>query len=58
MVIKSKESGYIKTQLYLFEPISGNIEDRNFLMLNRKGVSVELGKKTKFGNFKLVARWI
>ena len=55
MVIKSKESGYIKTQLYLFEPISGNIEDRNFLMLNRKGVSVELGKKTKFGNLKLVA---
>ena len=40
---------------YLFEPISGNTEDRNFLMLNRKGVSVELGKKTKFGNFKLVA---
>ena len=55
MVLKSKESGYIKTQLYLFEPISGNTEDRNFLMLNRKGVSVELGKKTKFGNFKLVA---
>lgn len=55
IVLKSKESGYIKTQLYLFEPISGNVEDRNFLMLNRKGVSVELGKKTKFGNFKLVA---
>ena len=53
MVLKSKESGYIKTQLYLFEPISGNIEDRNFFMLNRKGVSVELGKKTKFGNFKI-----
>ena len=55
MVIKSKESGYIKTQLFLFEPISGQNEDRNFLMLNRKGVSIELGKKTKLGNFKLVA---
>ena len=55
MILKSKESGYIKTQLFLFEPFSGNVDDRNFLMLNRKGVSVELGKKTNFGSFKLVA---
>ena len=55
MNLKSKESGYIKTQLFLFEPFSGNVDDRNFLMLNRKGVSVELGKKTNFGSFKLVA---
>ena len=55
MILKSKKSGYIKTQLFLFEPFSGNVDDRNFLMLNRKGVSVELGKKTNFGSFKLVA---
>ena len=55
MVISSRETGYIKTQLFLFEPFSGHVVDRNFLMLNRKGVSVELGSKTKFGNFKLIA---
>ena len=55
MILKSKKSGYIKTQLFLFEPFSGNVDDRNFLMLNRKGGSVELGKKTNFGSFKLVA---
>ena len=53
LLFKSKSSGYIKTQLYLFEPFTGNISDKNFLKLNRKGVSLEMGKKTRFGNLKL-----
>jgi len=54
MILNSKKSGYIKTQLYLFEPFTDISLDKNFLKLNRRGVSIELGNKTKFGNFKIV----
>ena len=54
MMLSSKESGYIKTQLYLFEPFTEVSLDKNFLKLNRRGVSIELGNKTNFGNFKIV----
>jgi len=54
MILSSKKSGYIKTQLYLFEPFTELSLDKNFLKLNRRGVSIELGNKTKFGNFKII----
>ena len=54
MILSSKKSGYIKTQLYLFEPFTNISLDKNFLKLNRRGVSIELGNKTNFGNFKIV----
>ena len=43
MVISSRETGYIKTQLFLFEPFS--VTDRNFFNVKQEGVSVELGNK-------------
>jgi len=54
MILNSKKSGYIKTQLYLFEPFTNVSLDKNYLKLNRRGVSIELGNKTNFGNFKIV----
>ena len=55
MTLNSKKSGYIKTQLYVFEPFSGISKDENFLKLNRRGVSIELGSKTDFGKFTIVS---
>tara|TARA_B100000768_G_scaffold125990_1_gene116634 strand:+ start:3933 stop:5750 length:1818 start_codon:yes stop_codon:yes gene_type:complete len=54
MILNSKKSGYIKTQLYLFEPFTDISLDKNFLKLNRRGISIELGSKTNFGNFKII----
>jgi hypothetical protein len=54
MILKSKKSGYIKSQIYLFEPFEDISKEVNYLKLNRRGISIELGNKTSFGNFKLV----
>ena len=50
-----QNSGYIKTQLYLFEPFYGMSNDFNFLKLNRRGVSLEFAKKTNLCNINLTA---
>lgn len=53
--LKMKNSGVIKTQLFLFEPYYGISEDVDFFKLNRRGVSIEFSKKTEFCNLKLVS---
>lgn len=55
MSFNMKNSGYIKTQLYLFEPFYGITNDVNFLKLNRRGVSIELSKKTDFCKLNVTA---
>ena len=51
----NKKAGYLKTQLYLFEPFTGISSDVDYFKLNRKGISIELGKKTGIGNLKIIA---
>lgn len=51
----NKKAGYIKTQLYLFDPFSGISSDIDYFKLNRKGISIEAGRKTSIGNVKLIA---
>jgi hypothetical protein len=51
----TKNAGFIKTQLYLFEPFYGITEDVDFLKLNRRGVSIELSKNTKLCNLNITA---
>ena len=53
--ITNKNIGYLKTQLYLFEPFSGIVSDVDYFKLNRKGISIEVGRKTKIGNLKLTS---
>lgn len=55
IILKSNKSGYVKSQIFLFEPFEDISNEVNFLKLNRRGVSIELGNKTRFGNFKVVA---
>ena len=45
----------LKTQLYLFEPFSGIVSDVDYFKLNRKGISIQVGRKTKIGNVKLTS---
>ena len=53
--ITNKNIGYLKTQLYLFEPFSGIVSDVDYFKLNRKGISIQVGRKTKIGNVKLTS---
>ena len=51
----NKKAGYLKTQLYLFDPFAGISSDVDYFKLNRKGISIEAGRKTSIGNIKLIA---
>ncbi len=53
--ISNKNVGHLKTQLYLFEPFTGISSDIDYFKLNRKGISVEAGRKTTIGNIKITA---